>query len=41
MSNTKNKQAKFDRRVNAAAATKNPHTKIKILKSSVQIHKGI
>lgn len=41
MQNTKSTQAKFDRRVNAAAATKNPQTKIKILKSAAQIYKGI
>ena len=41
MQNTKSAQAKFDRRVNASSATKNPQTKIKILKSAAQIYKGI
>ncbi len=33
--------SKFDRRVNAAAATKNPATKVKILLNAAQIYKKI
>ena len=35
------KYDKFDRRVNAAAATKNPQTKVKILLNAAQIYKKI
>ena len=35
------KYDKFNRRVNAAAATKNPKTKIKILLNAAQIYKKI
>ena len=35
------KYDKFNRRVNAASATKNPKTKVKILLNAAQIYKGV
>ena len=35
------KYGKFDRRVKAASATKNPKTKIKILLNAAQIYKAL
>ena len=40
MANTKD-YSKFDRRVNAASATKDPKTKVKILLDAAQIYKKI